>query len=196
MQPLFVLTHGISSRKKEQEKGRLACWSIPCAMFCPNTACYTSHGQGQGLYWKQSCCSDTGAKQLSTLQNRASPFQSNIKCVFYHCKHPGVILHASDPSSYLQTSALCWQTHSCKALQWQERQWCHSTGPKPSVSEVYEWVATGHVESHSDFLYVRPLYIFWKWTSPESIKKKRTMLSLFSFTVGMKDILVFIKCFD
>lgn len=122
VQPLFVLTHGISSRKKEQEKGRLACWSIPCAMFCPNTACSTSHGQGQGLYWKQSCCSDTGAKQLSTLQNRASPFQSNIKCVFYHCKHPGVILHASDPSSYLQTSALCWQTHSCKALQCQERQ--------------------------------------------------------------------------
>lgn len=163
-------------------------------MFCPNTACYTPHGQGQGLYWKQSHCSDTGANQLSTLQNRASPFQSNIKCVFCHCQHPGVILHASDPSSYLQTPALCWQTPSCKALQCQERQWFHSTGPKPSVSEVYERAATAHVEGHSDFLYVRP--VFSRSELVVNLFFKKIMLSLFSFTVGMKDILVFIKCFD
>lgn len=136
----------------------------------------------------------TGANQLSTLQNRASPFQSNIKCVFCHCQHPGVILHASDPSSYLQTPALCWQTPSCKALQCQERQWFHSTGPKPSVSEVYERAATGHVEGHSDFLYVRP--VFSRSELVMNLFFKKIMLSLFSFTVGMKDILVFIKCFD
>lgn len=70
----------------------------------------------------------------------------------------------------------------------------NSTGPKPSVSEVYERAATAHVEGHSDFLYVRP--VFSRSELVMNLFFKKIMLSLFSFTVGMKDILVFIKCFD
>lgn len=117
VQPLFVLIHGISSRKKQQEKGRLASWNIPCAMSAQTLSATLPMARAKASTGSNPSALTQGQNQLSTSQNRASPFHSNKKCVFCHCKHPGVILHASDPSSYLQTSALCWQTSSCKALQ-------------------------------------------------------------------------------
>lgn len=168
VQPLFVLIHGILPRKEQQEQARLASWSSPCAMFAQALPATLPIARAKAPTGNNPSALTQGQNQLSTLQNKASPFQSNIKCVFYHCKYPGVILHACKHLRYASKHPAA--KHSSALHACQERQWFHSTDPKPSVSESSHrtW------EGCSDFLYIRALCIFWKWTSPEPLKKTPT----------------------
>lgn len=159
---------------------------------------------GPASYWQRSHCSDTGTKPTQHITEYGITFSKQYKMCVLSLQTPRSYSPCSR-SLLRQTSALCWQTPSWAAKCYsalhacQERQWFHSTGPKPSVTEVYKWVATGHVEGYSGFPYIRPLCCVF--SGSELVlnlfkkKKKKIMLSLFSFTVGMKDILIFTKCF-
>lgn len=72
-------SHGVSSRKKQQEKARL--WSIPCAMPAQTLPATLPMARGKASTGNNPTALTLGQNQLSTFRNTAPPFQSHIKHV-------------------------------------------------------------------------------------------------------------------
>lgn len=108
-----------------------------------------------------------GRNKLNTLENMGSPFQSNVKCAFCHCKHPGIILHA--PTSLLLFANICimlaniqLQSALVPSLLPMKGGTATLQGKSLALSRFTSEYPQEMLKGCSVFLHMRSLCILWK----------------------------------